>query len=118
LRADTVYEEWVHLPLKFPCAFAVKGKVVDFSIQNAYVSAIRKAERFLYVENQYFLGSSHAWAEYQGAGKCTHLVPIEIALKIADKIRSGKSFCCYVVLPMWPEGDLLVTSNLPLIIYS
>jgi phospholipase D1/2 len=89
------------------CAFAVKGKVVDFSIQNAYVSAIRKAKRFLYVENQYFLGSSHAWLEYQGAGKCTHLVPIEIALKIADKIRSEQSFCCYVVLPMWPEGDII-----------
>ncbi len=83
---------------------AVKGKVVDFSIQNAYVSAIRKAERFMYIENQYFLGSSHAWKEDKGAGKCTHLVPIEIALKIADKIRAGKEFCCYVVLPMWPEG--------------
>jgi len=84
---------------------AVKGKVVDFSIQNAYVSAIRKAERFMYIENQYFLGSSHAWKEYQGAGKCTHLVPIEIALKIADKIRSGKNSCCCVVLLVRPERD-------------
>ena len=77
---------------------------MDFSIQNAYVSAIRKAERFMYIENQYFLGSSHAWQDYRGAGKCTHLVPIEIALKIANQIRAGKRFCAYIVLPMWPEG--------------
>jgi len=32
-------------------------------------------------------------------------VPIEIALKIADKIRSGKNSCCCVVLLVRPERD-------------
>lgn len=34
-----------------------------------------------------------------------HLVPMELALKIASKIRSKERFCVYVVMPMWPEGD-------------
>lgn len=38
-----------------------KGMVVDRGIQNAYVHTIRRAQRFLYIENQYFVGSSYAW---------------------------------------------------------
>ncbi|KAK4360481.1 hypothetical protein RND71_019433 [Anisodus tanguticus] len=34
-----------------------------------------------------------------------HLVPMELALKIASKTRAKERFCVYVVLPMWPEGD-------------
>lgn len=32
------------------------------------------------------------------------LIPMELALKIASKIREGQRFAVYVVLPMWPEG--------------
>lgn len=34
-----------------------------------------------------------------------NLVPMELALKIASKIREGKRFAVYIVIPMWPEGD-------------
>lgn len=30
---------------------------------------------------------------------------MELALKIANKIRSKERFCVYIVIPMWPEGD-------------
>nr|CAB3454103.1 unnamed protein product [Digitaria exilis] len=33
-----------------------------------------------------------------------NLIPIELALKIASKIRAGERFAVYVVIPMWPEG--------------
>lgn len=33
-----------------------------------------------------------------------NLIPMEIALKIADKIRANERFAAYIVLPMWPEG--------------
>lgn len=33
------------------------------------------------------------------------MIPIEIALKIAEKIKADERFAAYVVLPMWPEGD-------------
>eukprot|EP00891_Asterochloris_glomerata_P005063 jgi/Astpho2/5063/fgenesh1_pm.00071_%23_10_t len=81
-----------------------KGKVVEFSIQEAYVSAIRRAQRFIYIENQYFLGSSHAWLEDKGTGGANHLIPVELALKVAAKIRAGEPFACYILLPLHSEG--------------
>ena len=33
-----------------------------------------------------------------------NLIPMEIALKIANKIRAHERFSAYIVLPMWPEG--------------
>lgn len=33
------------------------------------------------------------------------LIPMELAMKIASKIRAKERFAVYVVLPMWPEGN-------------
>lgn len=38
-----------------------------------------------------------------------NLIPMELALKVASKIRANEQFAIYVVIPMWPEGD--PTSN-------
>jgi phospholipase D1/2 len=81
-----------------------KNLAVERSIHAAYVAAIRSAERFVYVENQYFIGGSYAWPSYRNGGAC-NLVPMEIALKVASKVRAGEPFAAYVVLPMWPEGN-------------
>ncbi len=32
------------------------------------------------------------------------LIPMELALKIASKIKAGERFAVYVIIPMWPEG--------------
>ncbi|XP_040376263.1 phospholipase D delta-like [Oryza brachyantha] len=77
--------------------------VVDQSIHTAYVRAIRSAKRFIYIENQYFIGSSYAWLSYKSTG-AINLVPMEIALKVASKISAGERFAAYIVIPMWPEG--------------
>ncbi|CAM6073816.1 unnamed protein product [Sphagnum tenellum] len=69
----------------------------------AYIKAIRSAQHFIYIENQYFLGSSYNWPDYDKAG-ANHLIPMELALKICSKIRAGQMFAVYVVVPMWPEG--------------
>ncbi|KAL7197792.1 hypothetical protein ACSBR2_020333 [Camellia fascicularis] len=34
-----------------------------------------------------------------------NLIPMEIALKIAEKIRARERFAAYIVIPMWPEGN-------------
>ncbi|KAH0718339.1 hypothetical protein KY290_014931 [Solanum tuberosum] len=81
-----------------------KNLIVDKSIEAAYIQAIRSAQHFIYIENQYFLGSSYAWESYKDAG-ADHLIPMELALKITSKIRARERFCVYVVMPMWPEGD-------------
>nr|XP_009382051.1 PREDICTED: phospholipase D delta-like isoform X4 [Musa acuminata subsp. malaccensis] len=85
-----------------------KNLVIDKSIHTAYVKAIRSARHFIYIENQYFLGSSYGWLSYDNAG-ADNLIPMELALKIASKIRAGERFAVYIVIPMWPEG--VPTSN-------
>lgn len=82
-----------------------KNVAVEASIHAAYVAAIRRARRFVYIENQYFIGSSYAWPEsYYRSSAAGNLVPMEIALKVASKIYAGEDFAAYVVLPMFPEG--------------
>ncbi|OIT38185.1 PREDICTED: phospholipase D delta-like [Nicotiana attenuata] len=85
-----------------------KNLRIDRSIHLAYVKAIRSAQHFIYIENQYFLGSSYCWPCYRNAG-ANNLVPMEIALKIASKIAANEPFAAYIVVPMWPEG--IPTSN-------
>ncbi|GKG54153.1 phospholipase D alpha 1, partial [Tanacetum coccineum] len=38
-----------------------KDNIINRSIQDAYIQAIRIANSFIYIENQYFLRSSFAW---------------------------------------------------------
>ena len=38
------------------------------------------------------------------AGNASHLIPVELALKVASKIEAGQPFGCVVVLPMYSEG--------------
>ncbi|KAH0662792.1 hypothetical protein KY284_027723 [Solanum tuberosum] len=84
-----------------------KDNIIDRSIQDAYIHAIRRAKKFIYIENQYFLGSCADWqcddikVEDVGA---LHVIPKELALKIVSKIEAGERFTVYVVVPMWPEG--------------
>ncbi len=91
-------------------ALPFAGKVIDAGIHSAYVTAIRRAQRFIYIENQYFLGSSHAWPADRSA-PCRHLIPLEIALKIVSKINAGERFAAYVVLPMYSEGTARLLSH-------
>ncbi|KAJ6686162.1 PHOSPHOLIPASE D [Salix purpurea] len=80
-----------------------KNVLIDMSIHTAYVKAIRAAQHFIYIENQYFIGSSYNWSSYNDLG-ANNLIPMEIALKIANKIRAHERFAAYIIVPMWPEG--------------
>ena len=81
-----------------------RDNTVDKSIQHAYIEAIRRARNFIYIENQYFMGSSFAWESRQDAG-VFNLIPMELVLKIVSKIEAGERFSVYVVIPLYPEGD-------------
>ncbi|KAA0199526.1 hypothetical protein HAZT_HAZT007200 [Hyalella azteca] len=80
-----------------------KGRAYDNSLHRAYIHQIRRSERFIYVENQYFLGSSHVWLDCRDA-KAGNLVPLEITRKIEEKIIKGQQYTAYIVIPMFPEG--------------
>ena len=78
---------------------------VEKSIQLAYIHQIRRAKHFLYIENQYFLGSAQAWLDNKGSDiQCNNLIPVEIAEKIVASIKKRKAFCAYILVPMYPEG--------------
>ncbi|KAF2600572.1 hypothetical protein F2Q68_00008073 [Brassica cretica] len=81
-----------------------KNILIDMSIHAAYVKAIRSAQHFIYIVNQYFLGSSFNWDSNKDLG-ANNLIPIEMALKIANKIRAREKFAAYIVIPMWPEAQ-------------
>ncbi|CAK7353678.1 unnamed protein product [Dovyalis caffra] len=84
-----------------------KDSVIDRSIQDAYINAIRRAKNFIYIENQYFLGSSFGWKSTDinvPDIAALHLIPKELSLKIVSKIEAGERFAVYIVIPMWPEG--------------
>ncbi|KAI3677313.1 hypothetical protein L1987_86938 [Smallanthus sonchifolius] len=87
-----------------------KNNVIDRSIQDAYINAIRRAKNFIYIENQYFIGSSYNWKttnefKIEDIG-ALNLIPKELSLKIASKIKANERFAVYIVIPMWPEGIL------------
>ena len=49
--------------------------------------------RFIYIENQYFLGGATEWLNYDDKEynvECKHRVPIELAMRIVNKIRMGE----------------------------
>ncbi|KAK8496091.1 hypothetical protein V6N12_046660, partial [Hibiscus sabdariffa] len=85
-----------------------KDSFIEHSIQDAYINAIRRAKNFIYIENQYFLGSSFGWNSKDVKDEdiaALNLVPKELSLKIASKIEAGERFSVYIVIPMWPEGE-------------
>ncbi|GAU41270.1 hypothetical protein TSUD_349090 [Trifolium subterraneum] len=69
-----------------------KNVLIDMSIHTAYVIGLQltpviKAPRF------------------EALISCANnLIPMEIALKIAEKIKANERFAVYIVIPMWPEG--------------
>lgn len=46
-----------------------KNVLIDMSIHTAYVKAIRAAQHFIYIENQYFIGSSYNWSSNKDVGE-------------------------------------------------
>lgn len=73
------------------------------SILLSYLHAINNAQRFIYIETQYLIGSGAQWREPQPSVR--NDVPGAIARKIVDKIQKGQEFHAYIVIPMFPEGD-------------
>ena len=81
-------------------------KPAERSIQDAYLLAIGQAERFIYIETQYFISSSDQWGN-QLAKKPTHNgVHNSLAKFIVDRIVAKRgNFHAFIVTPMYPEGE-------------
>jgi len=80
------------------------GRLIDDSIMRQYVNLIRNAVSFIYIENQYFLGSAYSWLGDNDT-LSPHIIPRELTQKIISKIEARESFHVYICIPMYPEGD-------------
>ena len=82
-----------------------KGRLVDSSIHLHFIHFIRRAQHSIYIESQYFMGSSSIWCdEKERRVKCSNLIAQELVLKICEKIATSEPFAVYILLPMWMEG--------------
>lgn len=60
-----------------------KNVLIDMSIHTAYIKAIRAAQHFIYIENQYFIGSSYNWNQYKDVGKNSLLIFLTQCIEIS-----------------------------------
>ena len=85
---------------------------VEKGCEEAYIYHIRRAKKFIYMENQYFLGSSTHWSIFDDKKNnipCKHRIPYEVAMRIVQAIRAGERFMVYIVIPMYSEGEAHTT---------
>jgi phosphatidylserine/phosphatidylglycerophosphate/cardiolipin synthase-like enzyme len=75
----------------------------ESSILDMYRQAIDQADRFIYIENQYVIGSGAHWDR----SSIGNDLPERIVKKILSK--KGQPFHVYIVIPMLPEGDPVST---------
>lgn len=80
---------------------ATSSKQFQRGVHIAFLNAIRKAEKFIFMESQYFQGSSNYWSNFKNVG-CLNLVPLEISKKICEKIENNEDFFVYILIPMYP----------------
>ncbi|KAE8721305.1 Phospholipase D gamma 3 [Hibiscus syriacus] len=71
----------------------------NFLVEYNVSSACAKA--YVIVAQDEIINVANFLVKYIGAD---NLIPMEIALKIASKIKAKERFAAYIVLPMWPEG--------------
>jgi phospholipase D1/2 len=81
---------------------------VNDGVHSAYVTAINNAEKFIYIENQFFIGGSYLWMPPISRLAKIHAAPNSIPVLIADRIiqkaRDNEQFKVYIMLPQIPDG--------------
>eukprot|EP01063_Lacrimia_lanifica_P033653 TRINITY_DN6044_c0_g1_i1.p1 TRINITY_DN6044_c0_g1~~TRINITY_DN6044_c0_g1_i1.p1 ORF type:complete len:883 (+),score=219.95 TRINITY_DN6044_c0_g1_i1:1-2649(+) len=78
---------------------------VEADCHKAWLEAIVNARRYIYIENQYFMGMSDEWKEGKSVGTATNRIAQEITNRIITAIRRGERFAVYIIVPLFPEGD-------------
>lgn len=61
-----------------------KGRLVDSSIHLSHIHHIRRAKHSIYIESQYFMGSSSIWCnEKERDVKCSNMIAQEVSCMLA-----------------------------------
>ncbi len=99
-RTQADLEQGQHWSEAYGFKWGVDGADYEHSIWEAYRRGIDAAERFIYMENQYFIGSGKHW-DYDDL---KNDIPERLVNKILERRAAGKDFHIYIVMPMFPEG--------------
>lgn len=91
LRSHTVHN----------CSFWKINSVYENSILQGYIEIISKAEKFIYIENQFFIGGGENVHNEERFG---NLIPNAILKKIIEKHSKKEPFHVFITLPLFPEG--------------
>ncbi len=102
-------------PVKTPAAhkkdrieflWTIERKKYERSIQDSYLRAIAQAEKFVYIETQFFIGSGKQWTRRdEKRPNVANQIPDALARRILEHASLGRPFHVYILLPMFPEGD-------------
>lgn len=76
------------------------GTKTDSSIMNCWVETIRSANHFIYIENQFFVGSL-------AGPDVSNTVPEAITERIIKAFNEKQPFKVIVVIPVHPNGDYI-----------
>lgn len=90
-RKHTTRLHWYHEP----------HRLVSSEIQDAYLAAIRRAEKFIYIENQFFIGPRFEKGQMVAS---PNRVITALFEKIRQKIENNDNFHLYLQIPFRP-GD-------------
>jgi phosphatidylserine/phosphatidylglycerophosphate/cardiolipin synthase-like enzyme len=99
-RTQADLEKGQHWSEAYGFHWGVSGADYEQSVLEAYRRGINVAERFIYIETQYFIGSGTNWG-YDGA---KNDLPECLVNRILERRAAGKEFHVYIVVPMFPEG--------------
>ena len=70
------------------CLDQKKGRLVDSSIHMSNIHYIRRAKHFIYIESQYFMGSSFMWSNSSERDvKCSNMIAAEVCSSIITSLR-------------------------------
>ncbi|EFC48698.1 predicted protein, partial [Naegleria gruberi] len=80
------------------------------SVYAAYLHLIDNAKHYIYIENQYFIGSTSDLPK--------NVIPEYIARKVVEKMKAKEVFRVIIVVPSHPEGDMAASTTQQIMKYS
>jgi len=88
-----------------------QGLLTEHSVQNAYCQLIREARHFIYIENQFFISSTHV------GGQVKNLIARALVQRIIEAAKAGAKFKVIVTIPELPgfAGDIKDETSLKII---
>ncbi|RMF75391.1 MAG: hypothetical protein D6744_13585 [Planctomycetota bacterium] len=101
----TVVTPAQHKKNKTEFTWRIRNKKFERSIQDSYLRSIEQAERFIYIETQYFIGSGTKWLSTSTRKGVRNKIPETLAARILEKHIKGEDFHVYLIIPYFPEGD-------------